>query len=33
MCDRFVCRRPHAILTPYGARLPFVPNGEVFRLA
>ena len=33
MCDRFVCRRPHAILTPYGARLPFVPTGEVFRLA
>lgn len=33
MCDRFLCRRPHAILTPQGARLPFVPAGEVFRLA
>jgi predicted metal-dependent peptidase len=31
-CDRFVCRRTHAILTPAGARLPFVPRGEVFRL-
>ena len=27
------CSRPHAILTPSGARLPFAPSGEVFRLA
>jgi hypothetical protein len=32
-CDRFRCSRPHAILTPFGARLPFVPAGEVFRLS
>jgi predicted metal-dependent peptidase len=31
-CDRFVCRRRHAILTPMGARLPFVPACEVFRI-
>ncbi len=31
-CDRFTCRRTHAILTPAGARLPFSPRGEVFRL-
>ncbi len=30
-CDRFRCHRTHAILTPAGARLPFVPKGEVFR--
>jgi predicted metal-dependent peptidase len=31
-CDHFQCHRSHAILTPTGARLPFVPRGEVFRL-
>lgn len=31
-CDRFQCSRPHAILTPVGARLPFTPKGDIFRL-
>jgi predicted metal-dependent peptidase len=31
-CDRFTCHRSHAILTPMGARLPFVTKAEVFRL-
>jgi predicted metal-dependent peptidase len=31
-CDKFTCRRNHAVLTPVGAKLPFVPRGEVFRL-
>jgi predicted metal-dependent peptidase len=31
-CDHFTCHRPHAILTPVEARLPFVPKGDVFRL-
>lgn len=31
-CDRVVIRRSHAILTPEGARLPFVPRGPVFRI-
>lgn len=32
-CDRVRIRRDHAVLTPAGARLPFVPAGPVFRLA
>jgi predicted metal-dependent peptidase len=31
-CDRFICRRVHALLIPVGARLPFIPKGEVFRM-
>lgn len=31
-CDRLRIRRDHAILTPEGARLPFVPTGQVFRV-
>lgn len=31
-CDRFTCRRTHALLVPAGGRLPFVPKGEVFRM-
>ena len=29
-CDKFTVRRKHALLMPQGARLPFVPRGEVF---
>ncbi|SNY44139.1 vWA domain-containing protein [Paractinoplanes atraurantiacus] len=31
-CDVLRVRRPHAYLMPVGARLPFTPKGEVFRL-
>jgi predicted metal-dependent peptidase len=31
-CDHFICRRVHALLIPAGARLPFTPKGEVFRM-
>lgn len=31
-CDRVRIHRDHALLTPAGARLPFVPHGPVFRL-
>jgi predicted metal-dependent peptidase len=31
-CDRLRVRRDHAFLTPEGARLPFVPTGQVFRV-
>jgi len=31
-CDRFRSHREHAILTPKGARLPFVPRGPVFEI-
>jgi predicted metal-dependent peptidase len=32
LCDRCVVRYPHAFLLPEGARLPFVPQGPVFRI-
>lgn len=32
-CDRLHVRRPHAFLIPRGRHLPFVPKGQVFRLA
>jgi hypothetical protein len=31
-CDRVRIEREHTVLTPAGARLPFVPGGPVFRL-
>ena len=31
-CDRLRIRRDHAFLLPDGARLPFVPTGQVFRV-
>lgn len=31
-CDELTIRRSHAFLMPPGARLPFVPRGEVFRM-
>jgi predicted metal-dependent peptidase len=31
-CDRLKIRRDHAYLTPEGARLPFIPTGQVFRV-
>ncbi|HEX8336129.1 MAG TPA: hypothetical protein VF621_05325, partial [Pyrinomonadaceae bacterium] len=32
-CDRLHVRRPHAFLIPRGRHLPFVPKGQVFRIA
>jgi len=32
-CDRLQIRRPHAFLIPRGNHLPFVPKGQVFRIA
>ena len=32
-CDDLKIRRSHAFLMPPGARLPFVPRGEVFRMS
>ncbi|MDR1486668.1 MAG: VWA-like domain-containing protein [Deltaproteobacteria bacterium] len=29
-CDRFVVKRPHAVLLPKGRRLPFPARGEIF---
>jgi len=31
-CDRVQVRRGHAFVLPYGASLPFVPKGKVFRV-
>ncbi|HYH80018.1 MAG TPA: hypothetical protein VEX86_09470 [Longimicrobium sp.] len=31
-CDRVQVRREHAFVLPYGASLPFVPKGKVFRV-
>lgn len=31
-CDRLTIKRKHAFLIPAGARLPFAPRGEVFRV-
>jgi hypothetical protein len=32
-CDKVILHgREHAFLVPYGARLPFVPKGKVFRM-
>jgi predicted metal-dependent peptidase len=31
-CDRVQVRREHAYVLPYGATLPFVPKGKVFRV-
>ena len=32
-CDRLQVKRPHAFLIPRGRHLPFVPKGQVFRIA
>ena len=32
-CDRLRIRNPHAFLIPRGSHLPFVPKGQVFRIA
>ncbi|EKU43415.1 hypothetical protein C518_1297 [Lysinibacillus fusiformis ZB2] len=31
-CDRLAIKRQHAFVLPQGAKLPFVPKGEVFRM-
>ncbi|MEH6939743.1 VWA-like domain-containing protein [Bacillus sp. JJ664] len=31
-CDRLSIKREHAFVMPQGARLPFIPRGEVFRM-
>lgn len=31
-CDRLTIKREHAFVMPQGAKLPFVPKGEVFRM-
>jgi len=31
-CDRLTIKRAHAFVLPQGAKLPFVPKGEVFRM-
>lgn len=31
-CDRLSIKRDHAFVMPQGARLPFIPKGEVFRM-
>lgn len=31
-CDRLAIKRQHAFVLPQGAKLPFVPKGEIFRM-
>jgi len=31
-CDRLAIKREHAFVMSQGARLPFIPRGEVFRM-
>ena len=31
-CDRLTIKREHAFVMPQGAKLPFIPKGEVFRM-